>query len=44
VASGNAATVLSTEHLRDCFGIRALSGESPDGPFVIPVGRVKLGE
>ena len=44
VASGNAATVLSTEHLRDCFGIRALSGESPDGPFVIPVGRVKLDE
>jgi iron complex transport system ATP-binding protein len=40
VASGDADTVLSTEHLRDCFGIRALSGESPDGPFVIPVGRV----
>ena len=42
VASGDAGTVLSTEHLRDCFGIRALSGESADGPFVIPVGRVKL--
>lgn len=42
VASGDAGTVLSTEHLRDCFGIRALSGESVDGPFVIPVGRVKL--
>ena len=40
VASGDAGTVLSTEHLRDCFGIRALSGESPEGPFVIPVGRV----
>ena len=44
VASGNVATVLSTEHLRDCFGIRVLSGESPDGPFIIPVGRVKLDE
>jgi iron complex transport system ATP-binding protein len=42
VASGDPATVLSTEHLRDCFGIRALSGQSADGPFVIPVGRVKL--
>jgi iron complex transport system ATP-binding protein len=42
VASGDAATVLSTEHLRDCFGIRALSGETEDGPFVIPVGRVRL--
>ena len=41
VASGDAGTVLSTEHLRDCFGIRALSGESPDGPFVIPVARVR---
>ncbi|GMQ95903.1 MAG: ABC transporter ATP-binding protein [Gammaproteobacteria bacterium] len=40
VASGDADTVLSTEHLRDCFGIRALSGESPEGPFVIPVARV----
>ncbi len=40
VASGDADTVLSTEHLRDCFGIRALSGESADGPFVIPVARV----
>ena len=42
VASGDADTVLSTEHLRDCFGIRALRGESADGPFVIPVARVKL--
>ena len=42
VARGDAASVLSTEHLRDCFGIRALRGESADGPFVIPVGRVKL--
>jgi iron complex transport system ATP-binding protein len=41
VASGDAGTVLSTEHLRDCFGIRALSGESAEGPFVIPVGRVR---
>jgi iron complex transport system ATP-binding protein len=41
VASGDARTVLSTEHLRDCFGIRAFSGESADGPFVIPVGRIK---
>ena len=40
VASGDADTVLSTEHLRDCFGIRVVSGESPDGPFVIPVARV----
>jgi len=40
VASGDAGTVLSTEHLRDCFGIRALSGESPEGPFVIPVERI----
>ena len=40
VASGDADTVLSTEHLRDCFGIRALSGESADGRFVIPVARV----
>jgi iron complex transport system ATP-binding protein len=42
VASGDARTVLSTDNLRDCFGIRAFSGESADGPFVIPVGRVKL--
>lgn len=42
VASGDANSVLSTENLRDCFGIRALSGESPDGPFVIPVARVRL--
>jgi iron complex transport system ATP-binding protein len=42
VASGDAQSVLSTEHLRDCFGIRAYSGRSADGPFVIPVGRVKL--
>ncbi len=40
VASGDADTVLSTEHLRDCFGIRALSGASPEGRFVIPVGRI----
>ena len=40
VASGDAATVLTTEHLRDTFGIRAFCGESADGPFVIPVGRV----
>lgn len=42
VASGDASTVLSTEHLRNCFGIHALSGETAEGPFVIPVGRVKL--
>jgi iron complex transport system ATP-binding protein len=42
VASGDASTVLSTEHLRTCFGIRAMTGETADGPFVIPVGRVKL--
>jgi iron complex transport system ATP-binding protein len=42
VASGDASTVLSTEHLRTCFGIRAMTGETVDGPFVIPVGRVKL--
>jgi iron complex transport system ATP-binding protein len=42
VASGDADTVLCTENLRDCFGIRALSGESADGPFVIPVARVRL--
>ena len=40
MANGDADTVLSTEHLRDCFGIRALSGESADGRFVIPVARV----
>ena len=40
VAQGGADTVLCTEHLRDCFGIRALSGESPEGRFVIPVERI----
>jgi iron complex transport system ATP-binding protein len=40
VAQGDADTVLSTEHLRDCFGIRALSGESPEGRYVIPVERI----
>lgn len=40
VANGDAGTVLSTEHLRDCFGVRALVGESPEGRYVIPVGRV----
>lgn len=40
VANGDAQTVLSTEHLRDCFGIRALSGKSPEGRFVIPVARI----
>ena len=40
MANGDADTVLSTEHLRDCFGIRALSGESAEGRFVIPVARV----
>ena len=39
VASGDAESVLSTEHLRECFGIRALRGESPEGRFVIPVAR-----
>ena len=39
VASGDAASVLSTEHLHETFGIRAFRGESADGPFVIPVGR-----
>ncbi len=39
VASGDADAVLCTEHLRDTFGIRALSGESPEGRYVIPVGR-----
>ena len=40
VATGDAGTVLCTEHLRDCFGVRAVVGDSPDGPYVIPVGRV----
>ena len=42
LASGDAGTVLSSEHLRTCFRIRALHGESADGPFVIPVATVKL--
>lgn len=40
VASGGAGEVLTSEHLRDCFGVRAIFGQSRDGPYVIPVGRV----
>ena len=41
MASGDPRAVLSTEHLRETFGVRALIGESPDGPYVIPVDRVR---
>jgi len=39
-AVGDADTVLSSENLRECFGIRALTGTSPEGRFVVPVSRI----
>ena len=43
VASGTEDAVLSPSNLRDCFGIRAHSGTSPEGRFVIPVERLPRG-